>query len=393
MLDSSVTGNLSIFMALMEGLISFFSPCVIPLLPIYLGYLTGTLEEEKPSRKKSLGFTFLFILGIFTALFLLNISISWIAVFFQNASIWFSRIGGCLIVLLGLLQLGIWKLPFLERTFHFHLDLQGKRMNFALAFVMGFTFSFSWTPCIGPALASILIMAGSSGSLFTSSLLVFAYAIGFALPFLFLSFFAQKAVTFFRSHDAILQVIVKLGALLLIVMGMLMISGHLSALGVSQQAPQGQEEERISAPSFTFRDQYGEQVSLSDYQGKIVYLNFWGTWCSACKSELDDLQKLYETYKDSEAVAILTIVYPNIGEEQDIDGIKYFLDEHGYRFPVLFDEHGVSASAYGIRSFPTMFAINPDQSVFGYFSGAIPYEAMEHIIQQVRDQEAPASAS
>ena len=116
MLDSSVIENISTLTALAEGFISFFSPCVIPLLPIYLGYLSGSLEEQKPSRKKSLLFTLTFIAGIFVALMLLNISITSIRQFFQSTDVWFMRIGGILIILLGLIQLGVFKIPFLERT-------------------------------------------------------------------------------------------------------------------------------------------------------------------------------------------------------------------------------------------------------------------------------------
>lgn len=393
MIDQSVIGNITIVMAFVEGLISFFSPCVIPLLPIYLGYLSGSMEDVKPSRKKSLGFTLVFILGIFVALWLLHVSISWISGFFQDASIWMMRIGGILILFLGLIQLGVLKIPFLERSFHFQLNLYGKKMNLLLAFLMGFTFSFSWTPCIGPALASILILASSSGNLWMSTLLIVAYAIGFSLPFLIISFFAQQATNYLRNHTALLQVIVKVGAILLIVMGVLMFTGKLSIFATtpqetSQEEPQKQEDGSILAPQFSFKDQYGNTVKLSDYKGKIIYLNFWGTWCSACKSELADVQKLYEAYQDSNEVTILTTVFPNIGEEGSEDDIKAFLKEQELSFPVLFDEEGITASTYGIRSFPTMFAINPDQSVLGYLSGAITYDMMEDVLQQVRNHNA-----
>ena len=186
--------HIGIWMAFVEGLISFFSPCVLPLLPIYLGYFSGNLEDEKPSRKKTFFFTLSFILGIFVALILLNISITWISSFFHSASVWMMRIGGLLIVFLGLVQLGVFRISFLQKTFHISVNFAGKRMNPVLAFVMGFTFSFSWTPCIGPALASILILASNTGSFFSSLLLIICYAIGFALPFLILGFFAKEAV-------------------------------------------------------------------------------------------------------------------------------------------------------------------------------------------------------
>lgn len=387
MIDSSVIENISAITAFAEGFISFFSPCVIPLLPIYVGYLSGSLEEQKPSRRKSLLFTVVFIIGIFTALLLLNISISSIRQFFQSADVWFMRIGGILIVLLGLIQLGVFKLSFLERSLHINYDFTKKRMNLMLAFLMGFTFSFSWTPCIGPALASILIMASGSGDFIQSTFLVSCYAVGFSLPFLVISFFSKQAAMFFRKHDLWLQAIVKVGAIILIVMGVIMACGGFRVLGGSG-ADQGQQDETADAAiPFTLTDQNGQTVSLSDFQGKILYMNFWGTWCGVCREEIDELQALYDKYKDSDEIAVVTIVFPNGGQETDIDGIKAFINEHNITFPVLFDETGELFGKYGIYSFPTVFVINKDQTIYGYLSGGIDLATMENILQQVKDDE------
>lgn len=391
MFDGSVAGNISAAVAFIEGLISFFSPCVIPLLPIYLGYLSGNLEEEKPSRKRTLLFTMTFIAGIFTALLLLNASISWISIFFKDTSVWFMRIGGICIIVLGFIQLGVFKIPYLQRTFHINFQFAGKRMNLFLAFVMGFTFSFSWTPCIGPSLASILIMASSAGSFLHSTLLVIVYAIGFALPFLVISFFSKEVISFLRKQETVMQVIVKLGAILLIVMGLLMSFGQLSVLGGASSSntstkdeTSGDAQDTSIAPQFTLEDQHGNTVSLSDYEGKVVYLNFWGTWCGVCRSELPDMKALYEKYKDSDEVAVVTLVNPD-GQEQDVEGIKAFLEENDITFPVLFDTDAIAFSQYGIRSFPTLFMINKDQTIFGYLSGGIDLETMENVIQQTLD--------
>ncbi|MCI9293560.1 MAG: redoxin domain-containing protein [Erysipelotrichaceae bacterium] len=383
--------HIGIWMAFVEGLISFFSPCVLPLLPIYLGYFSGNLEDEKPSRKKTLFFTLSFILGIFAALILLNISITWISSFFHSASVWMMRIGGLLIVFLGLVQLGVFRISFLQKTFHISVNFAGKRMNPVLAFVMGFTFSFSWTPCIGPALASILILASNTGSFFSSLLLIICYAIGFALPFLILGFFAKEAVLFMRRHDTVLQVIVKVGAIILILMGILMFSGYLSILGGgtggNSSGVQGSEttEDRIMAPQFALQNQYGETVPLSDFEGKVVYVNFWATWCTICVDELDAIQALYDKYKDSDDVAVITLVYPDSPKETDMEGIQAFLKERNLTFPVLFDTSGEAFMNYGISAFPTSFLIDRDQSIYGQLSGGVSLETMEDVIRQTKE--------
>lgn len=384
-MEGSLIEHIGIFGAFAEGLISFFSPCVLPLLPIYFGYLSGALEDKKPARKKTLIFTLLFIAGMFSALLLLNISMTWISSFFKGASVWFMRIGGILIILLGLIQLGVFKLPFLERTFHLSYDFGGKRMNGVLAFVMGFTFSFSWTPCIGPALAAVLILAGSAESLLSSVGLIIAYALGFALPFLIISFFSKQAVQFFRKQETLMQVIVKVGAVILIVMGLLMASGGLKGMNATAPQDNGDGEDASLAPSFVLRDQYDREISFADMRGKIVYMNFWGTWCPICVGELDSVQELYDKYRDSEDIAVLTFVFPNSGKETDSEGIKQFLREHGYDFPVLFDEEGTLFYQYGISAFPTTIFIDQNQRVYGYAPGKIAFDQLDRLFEEMRE--------
>lgn len=388
MFDSSIAENISIITAFVEGLISFFSPCVIPLLPIYLGYLSGELEDQKPSARKTIAFTLTFIAGIFIALLLLNLSLVSVSAFFKGAGVWFMRLGGLFIVILGIVQLGVLKIPLLERTFHIHYDFAGKHMSMPIAFIMGFTFAFSWTPCISPTLASILIMASAFDSLWMSMLLMIAYAIGFSLPFLLLSGFAKPAVNFFRTHDTLMQVVVKVGAVILIIMGVVMGLGGFSALGSeSSTAYESETDENgtLAAIPFTLKDQNHQEVSLSDHAGKIVYINFWGTWCPACRQEISDMQKLYDTYADSDEVQVLTLVYPNSGREGSVEEIQAFLQENDITFPVLFDETGSVFAQYGINAFPTVFVIDKNQNVYGYLSGGITYETMENILEQVRN--------
>ena len=137
------------------------------------------------------------------------------------------------------------------------------------------------------------------------------------------------------------------------------------------------------APDITLNDLYGNEIALSDYKGKIVYLNFWGTWCPACQSELGSLQELYTTYEESDEVAVLTLIN-GAYRESGIENAKEFMEANELTFPVLYDETGEWFYKYGIYSYPTTFMINQDGSVFGYLEGAINYEAMEEIIEMTR---------
>lgn len=138
----------------------------------------------------------------------------------------------------------------------------------------------------------------------------------------------------------------------------------------------------MAAIDFTLYDQYGKEHSLSDYKGKTIFLNFWATWCPPCKAEMPDIQKLYESYGADGEVVILGVAAPNFGNETDEDGIKAFLKENGYTYPVLMDTTGELFMQYGISSYPTTFMIDKEGNVFGYVSGQLSEDMMKSIIRQ-----------
>ena len=117
---------------------------------------------------------------------------------------------------------------------------------------------------------------------------------------------------------------------------------------------------------------------------KTIFLNFWGTWCPPCRAEMPDIQKLYETYdtEGDDALIVLGVAAPLMGQETSEEGIAEFLEENGYTYPVLMDTEWELFEGYGIYSFPTTFMIDRDGNVFGYVSGMLTYEFMEDIISQ-----------
>ena len=154
-----------------QGLLSFFSPCVLPLIPLYVGYLsggTGTRGEDGKihyKRSKVMIHTICFVIGVSFAFFLLGLGVSTTAGFFKENQMVFARVGGILVVAFGLYQLGVFgqsKVLGKERRLPFRMDTIA--MSPVTALLMGFTFSFAWTPCVGPALASVLLMAASAST-------------------------------------------------------------------------------------------------------------------------------------------------------------------------------------------------------------------------------------
>lgn len=371
-----------------EGLFSFFSPCVLPLIPLYIGYLSGqNHDEDKPSRKKLFLLTICFIIGIFIAIFVLNISVQLISSFFKEHMTLITRIGGILIILLGLYQFGVIRSQKLSQT---------KRITFAkrspsqflFAFVLGFTFGFAWTPCIGPALASILILGSSSGSFIISNILVIIYAIGLTLPFFVVGLFTEQALEWLNKRKKWMNIAVKAGAVLLIVIGITMITGQMNDISSYMgkvSTPTATEKETVEQETFplpyTLKDQNQQDVSFKDLKGKVIFVNFWATWCPPCQRELPEIQKLYDKYQDSKDVAVVTIVNPG-GKEKSESRIIDFINEKGYNMPVLFDSGEVSRY-FRVSSLPTTFMIDKDGKPYGYAIGQLNLDIMESMIVEV----------
>lgn len=378
--------HISLALVFVEGLVSFLSPCVLPIIPIYMGYLAGNSNEKRNSNKKVLLFTISFIFGILLAIFLMNASINLLQSFLKEHMTLFVRIGGILIVLLGIYQLGFIKINFLQRTFRFSLKTDNK-MNVMVTFIMGFTFSFAWTPCIGPALSSILLLAASSGDFWYSNFLMIIYAFGFTLPFLVLGLFTNKALNWLNSHRDIVKYTTKIGAVILIIFGLMMFSGKLNTISNYMSPSQGQvstNQAENSDDSVNYGNallnQDDKPISLADYHGKVVFLNFWATWCPPCQREMPEIQKLSEKYQNSEDIAILTVVMPG-GQEMDAAGIKKFLKEKGFTMPVIFDD-GRLSSSFQITSLPTTYMFDRDGNVYGSVVGQLSSDMMENIIDR-----------
>lgn len=229
----------------LQGLISFFSPCVLPLVPLYIGYLAGgtkTVDENGVihyQRKKVAVNTLFFVLGVSFAFFALGFGFTAAGRFFSGNRALFAKIGGILVIMFGLYQMGLFgKSTLLGKERRLPFQINRLAMNPGLALLMGFTFSFAWTPCVGPALASVLLMATSANSAGMGMALIGVYTLGFVLPFLAVGLFTGSLLEFFKRHQKVVQYTVKAGGALMVLMGVMMwtgwmngITGYLSQFG------------------------------------------------------------------------------------------------------------------------------------------------------------------
>lgn len=404
-----LTADVSLAAVFIQGILSFLSPCVLPLIPLYMGYLAGgtqTVDENgKLCYKRSVVMlnTLCFIIGISFAFFLLGLGFTAIGQFFSEYKNIIVVIGGILIILFGLIQLGVIKLNAAfskERRFNFNMNGSLKPLT---ALVFGFVFSFAWTPCVGPALTSVLLMTSSADTMYKGIFLIGVYTLGFVIPFILLGLFTTTVLEFIKKNKNIVKYTVKIGGALLIVMGLFMIFNVLRTPAsnstvtpnetVSSETPapspdSSEERELPAAIDFNLPDQNGEYHSLSDYAGKTIFLNFWATWCGPCQKEMPDIQALYEEYgQNTGDVIILGVANPKTSSNPNnsdvsTDEVIQFINDNGYTYPTIMDTTGELFYQYGISSFPTTFMITKDGLVYGYISGMLEKQMMIDIIDQ-----------
>jgi cytochrome c-type biogenesis protein len=215
------------------GLVSFLSPCVLPLIPGYVSVVTGftptQLSEEKPSLARVLLPSLLFVAGFTFVFVVLGASASLLGSLLAPYKSVLARASAILIILMGILMLGVIRMPGLYGEKRFDMA-SARSLGSAAPPVMGMAFAFGWTPCVGPILASILAIAGTSSDVGKGTLLLLVYSAGLAVPFLLVGVFFGKArgtMRFLAKHSLALN---RAAGTLLIAMGMLMATGRLAAV-------------------------------------------------------------------------------------------------------------------------------------------------------------------
>ncbi|MDH4219339.1 MAG: cytochrome c biogenesis protein CcdA [Candidatus Aminicenantes bacterium] len=229
------TENVSIFVALSAGFISFLTPCILPLIPSYLAFITGISLEElqtevnlKKIRKKVVGNSLMFILGFSVIFIALGASATFIGTFLSDHIRWFEIVGGAVVIILGLHFAGVFKLKFLEREKKFHM--QKKPLGYLGTALVGMAFGVGWTPCVGPILGAILTMAATTQDITKGIVLLVFYSIGLGIPFLISGIIIHKFFEYFRTIRKHFKIITAAGGVLLVIVGVLLILGYFSSI-------------------------------------------------------------------------------------------------------------------------------------------------------------------
>lgn len=398
---------MNILTLFLEGLLSFFSPCVLPVVPLYIGYLTQdakTVDDDGKvtyHRSRTLFLTIGFVLGICMVFVIAGMSSTALHAFFVENTLIFQLISGILLVLFGLISLHVINIPFLNGT-HIHtMKVQGG-MTFLKAMVMGFFFSFAWSPCVGPLLAQALVKAASAESALMGWVYIGSYALGFICIFLLLGFFTAEVLNFLNKYKKAVKYTGVIAGIVVLGMGIWTLgqavqtyNASITSVGTKIEETAEPSAEPSSEPSastenepldivkydFSLQDIDGNNISLSSYQGKTVIVNFFGTWCGYCNQEMPGLQSVQDTDKD---VQILLVAAPGVNNEGDPEYIENYMKQKGYSMKIVYDTNLSVTRMYSVSGYPSSYFYKPNGKLLGYIPGYVPEKNLLELINEAK---------
>ncbi|WP_027359743.1 cytochrome c biogenesis CcdA family protein [Desulforegula conservatrix] len=228
--------NLTYPMAFMNGIMSFFSPCVLPLLPAFFTFITGysldelTQERDNKIIKKAVTYTIAYVLGFSSIFILMGASASFVGGYVTIHSNIIRVLGGIVIIILGIHMTGLVPIKILQMEKRLHLT--DSPVHILETFVIGMAFAAGWSPCIGPFLASTLIIASSEGTAIQGVKLLAVYSAGLAIPFLIISLFINFVLTFLKKASKVLRYVNMIAGILLILTGIALVTDKLTMITI-----------------------------------------------------------------------------------------------------------------------------------------------------------------
>ncbi|WP_299844168.1 cytochrome c biogenesis protein CcdA [uncultured Paracoccus sp.] len=216
------------FVALLAGLLSFLSPCVLPIVPPYLAYMTGVnVGGLKSGERSAVGPALMFVLGLSVVFLVMGFAASAFGRAFLQYQDWLTKAAGVMVIVMGLHFLHVIRIPFLDQEARLEAGEQGG--SAFGAFVLGLAFAFGWTPCIGPQLGMILSLAATGGEVGRGTALLAIYALGLGIPFLLSAIFISRSIGLMNRIKPYLRAIERVMGVLLVVVGVMLLTGAFAA--------------------------------------------------------------------------------------------------------------------------------------------------------------------
>lgn len=347
-----------------QGLLSFFYPCVLPMIPLYMSYITSDLDSnEKNYQKKVFINTSLFILGIWTTFLILSVLFSVVGSALGNYKDFLIVGGGLLIILFGLHHLNI--IQFNIFNFQKNIDIDKKKENNYLAsFMLGLIISFSWSPCIGPVLSSILVLVTTHGQILTALLQMLIYVIGFTIPFLLLGLFTTRVMKWLNQNRKIISYTKLIGGFLILVTGLYLVFNQ--GLIIYKRSTIG----AVFDKTYTIEN---SSIRLKDSLGKKVIIYFLDSSCNQCFKEIPVINEYYEKNKDQYSIIAIVKNSHSVPEK--------FIKE--LNMPTIYDDKKELFLYFDINQTPSYIILDKDlqlrKQVIGLFKESDAKEILDSI--------------
>jgi len=357
------------FISFIAGILSFVSPCVLPIIPGYLAYISGISISDVAEDKGVLKGVILNSISFVSGFSIVFISLGAIAtpvgkILRANISL-FSTIAGLIIIFFSIHLIGFIRIPFLMHEKRVNTSF--KRGSIIGSAVAGFAFGFGWTPCIGPILASILALAAVEETVARGVFLLSLYSLGMGIPFILTSIFFNSSMYIFKGIKRHLRKVEIISGILLLLIGIILLTGNMSVL--SRYFPM-LESERLIDNSLkgqrNFSDKYNfriellnkEEFELEKDARSIVVVNFWAPWCEICRDEISIFNELQREYgKD--------IIIVGIAVDSRRDEVEDFVKIYKPEFLIAVDNIQL-ADRYEVLGIPETFIFS------GNFRAATP---------------------
>ncbi len=366
--------DISPLVAFLAGLLSFLSPCVLPLVPGYVSLMSGvSVERLRQGGSGGTGavliHSLLFVLGLSTVFVAMGTSASAVGQFLRAHLPVLVRFAGVLIILLGIFMLGLLRIPALYRVARFQSNLRPGKLG---AFLLGLSFAFCWTPCIGPILAAILLLAATKATIAQGVFLLSLYSLGLGVPFLLTAVGINSFLNFYQGLRRYLNWVERAAGVLLIGVGVLLVANQFNWLAsqfgfLNRFSPEallaaspaarpagdaaGPETPVEVLAEFTLRDVSGREVSSASFRGKVLLLDYWATWCAPCEKEMPEFQKMQDRYGDQGLVVV------GIAMDTDPADVERFAKRLGIGYTLLMGTLEVQEKL-GIQGLPTTFVVD-----------------------------------
>jgi cytochrome c-type biogenesis protein len=368
--------NITIWVAFLAGLLSFLSPCVLPLVPGYVSLISGVsidhLKDNNDSRRNARRAVILNSIAFNIGLSMIFLSLGVLAGLLGKtvtANPWFRIIGGVVIIGFGFQLMGFLKIGALYKDTRFFSQQKPRGMLGSMT--LGMAFAAGWTPCIGPILGGIIGLAATSGNWKTGLYLSCFYAAGLAVPFLLTGLGINKFLGFYSKFRKHLHKVEVVSGVMLISIGLLIATNKVAVINAwlvswlpnpeaaiklegsnAQTLPPLEAASVVAAPEIELKNVAGAPFRLSDLRGRVVLLNFWATWCVPCRTEIPELNEMHREL-EAQGFTVVGASWNDSGSD-----IQDFQQQIKVDYPILLDSESIGDKFGGIQSFPTTFIID-----------------------------------